>query len=185
MGSFNLVSRGDFSTVLANKDELKKRPKSREYQSESQLEKEFISSICDLGYDYMDFHDEKGLERNLRKQIERLNEYRFSDADWDRFCNEVFSNLDREKAISIIQENSVKDFTDEKGDLHNVKLIDKENLFRNSCQVVHQFANRGADGKEISRYDVTILVNGLPLAHCELKKKGRPTEERLQPGRQV
>ena len=171
MGSFNLVSQGDFSTVLANKDELKKRPKSREYQSESQLEKEFIDSLCDLGYDYMDFHDEKGLERNLRGQIERLNGYRFSDADWDRFCNEVFSNLDREKATSIIQENSVKDFTDERGELHNIKLIDKENLFRNSCQVIEQFIDDTDDGRQKNRYDVTILVNGLPLVHCELKKR--------------
>ncbi|MBR4399441.1 MAG: type I restriction endonuclease subunit R [Aeriscardovia sp.] len=171
MGSFNLVSQGDFSTVLANKDELKKSPASREYQSERELEDEFIGSLRDLGYEYKEFHDEKSLEQNLREQIERLNEYRFSDADWDRFCNEAFSNLDREKATSIIQEDSVKDFTDERGELHNIKLVDKENLFRNSCQVIHQFIDQKESGRQKNRYDVTILVNGLPLVHCELKRR--------------
>ena len=81
MGTFNVVSRGEFSTVLANKDELKKSPKSREYQSEGDLEKEFINSLRDLGYEYKGFHLEKDLEANLRVQIEKLNGYRFSDAD--------------------------------------------------------------------------------------------------------
>ncbi|MBR6439719.1 MAG: hypothetical protein IKS61_00115 [Aeriscardovia sp.] len=99
MGTFNVVSRGEFSTVLANKDELKRLPKNRDYQYERDLEGEFVRSLCSLGYEeYKGLHTEKGLEANLREQIEKLNGYHFSDADWDGFCNEKLSNLDREKS---------------------------------------------------------------------------------------
>lgn len=177
MGTFNVVSRGEFSTVLANKDELKKSPKSRKYQSEGDLEKELINSLRDLGYEYKGFHLEKGLEANLREQIENLNGYRFSDADWNGFCNEKLSDLDRQKATWIIQENSTLDFTDEKGELHNIKLIDKDNLSRNSCQVIEQFIDEADNGRQKNRYDVTILINGLPLVHCELKRRDRPLQD--------
>ncbi|MBO6071941.1 MAG: type I restriction endonuclease subunit R, partial [Aeriscardovia sp.] len=130
------------------KTSLKKSPKSREYQSEGDLEKEFINSLRDLGYEYKDFHLEKGLEANLREQIEKLNGYRFSDADWYRFCNEKLSDLDREKATWIIQENSTLDFTDEKGELHNIKLVDKDNLSRNSCQIMEQFIYEADNGRQ-------------------------------------
>ena len=106
-----------------------------------------------------------------------MNGYCFSDADWDGFCNEKLQDLDRQKATWIIQENSTLDFTDEKGELHNIKLIDKDNLSRNSCQVIEQFIDEADNGRQKNRYDVTILINGLPLVHCELKRRDRPLQD--------
>ena len=146
------------------------------YQSEAALEDDLIKQLCAQAYEYADIHDRDGLEANLRVQLEALNDYRFSDEEWKRFYrhsiveapsadgNPVVANARR------IQEDYVQVLTRDDGTPKNISLIDKTNIHRNNVQVIHQYAVD--TGLRSNRYDVTVLVNGLPLVHIELKRRG-------------
>jgi len=146
------------------------------YQSEAELEEEFMRRLIGNGYERLVVHDEKGLIDNLRLQIEKLNNYKFSDDEWQRLYDEHISNPNLgivEKTITI-QRDEVKTIKLDNGTSKNIKLLDKKIWFNNSLQVMNQYTNVGSHE---NRYDVTILVNGLPLIHIELKRRGVPIKE--------
>lgn len=141
------------------------------YQSEAELERELIANLVSQGYERVKFTTSEELYGNLKVQIERLNNVSFSKSEWERFLTEY---LDSPKDGMIektrkIQEDYIYDFTFDDGHLKNIKIIDKNNIHNNFLQVVNQVT---AGEKNQNRYDVTILVNGLPLVHIELKKRG-------------
>lgn len=141
------------------------------YQSEAELERELIANLVSQGYERVKFTTSEELYGNLKVQIERLNNVSFSKSEWERFLTEY---LDCPKDGMVektrkIQENYIYDFTFDDGHLQNIKIIDKKNIHNNFLQVVNQVT---AGEKNQNRYDVTILVNGLPLVHIELKKRG-------------
>lgn len=141
------------------------------YQSEAELERELIANLVGQGYERVKFTTSEELYGNLKVQIERLNNVSFSKSEWERFLTEY---LDCPKDGMVektrkIQENYIHDFIFDDGHLKNIKIIDKKNIHNNFLQVVNQVT---AGEKNQNRYDVTILVNGLPLVHIELKKRG-------------
>ncbi|PAF55092.1 type I restriction endonuclease subunit R [Mycoplasmopsis agassizii] len=142
-----------------------------EYKSELELEKSFIKQLGDQGIVHLDFvKEKKSLLSNLREQIEKLNDYTFSDNDWENFLNTYLNKVNdsiKEKAKKI-QDDYYHSFQEEKtGKWQRIEIINKKNLSANSLQVINQYK---AQGPIKNRYDVTILVNGLPLVHIELKK---------------
>ena len=146
------------------------------YQSEAELERELIANLVAQGYERADFKTSDELYKNLKVQIERLNNITFSDSEWERF---LIEDLDAPNEGMIektrkIQEDYIYDFTFDDGHLKNIKIIDKKNIHNNYLQVVNQVVG-GARNE--NRYDVTILVNGLPLVHIELKKRGALIQE--------
>ncbi len=163
------------STVVAEYEPQSGRSDS--YQSESSLEKAFIKMLGEQGYEYINIHHEKDLIDNLRKQLELLNHYTFTDKEWDTFFKHKISNNNEgivEKTRKI-QEDYVQNLTREDGSTMNISLIDKKNIHNNRLQVINQYEEDG--GKHDTRYDVTILVNGLPLVHVELKRRGVAIKE--------
>ena len=142
-----------------------------DHQSEADLEREFIAQLGKQAYEYISITESNGLVRNLRKQLERLNKISFSDAEWSKFFTENIANdtagiIDK---ASIIQENHIQLLSRDDGSVKNIYLIDKQNIHNNHLQVLNQYE---VAGKRANRYDVTILVNGLPLVHVELKRRG-------------
>lgn len=141
------------------------------YQSEADLERELIENLISQGYERFKASSNEDLYRNLRDKIEKLNKISFTDEEWRRFLTEYLDapNDGIVEKTRKIQENYIYDFKFDNGDLKNIKIIDKKNIHNNFMQVMNQFA---VDGHHKNRYDVTILVNGLPLVHIELKKRG-------------
>ena len=167
----DLISQNTQSTVVA---EYERPAKEREtgYQSEAELEREFIAQLGRQGYEYLPIHSETELILNLRRQIERLNVITFTDGEWQRFFKMEIAketNGVKEKAITI-QRDYKKSFVRDDGTQINVYLIDKKDVHHNITQVINQYAVNS--GSQKNRYDVTILVNGLPLVHVELKRRG-------------
>lgn len=141
------------------------------YQTEQQLENHLIEDLQAQGYEYLPINDPKGLEANLKVQIERLNHVTFNASEWQRFGLEYLDSPSDgfvEKTRKV-QENEIYDFTFDDGHTENIKIIDKKQLANNHLQVVHQVTQQGV---HLNRYDVTILINGLPLVQIELKKRG-------------
>ena len=175
MSYFNIVAATTENTVVT---EYTPEPRTADsYQSEAALEKEFIHRLCDLGYEYLTIHKEDDLVKNLRAQIERLNGYIFTDNEWTSFFTEHIANANEgivEKTRTI-QEDNVKNLKRDDGTTKNITLIDKKNIHNNSLQVINQY--EVDTGKRQNRYDVTVLVNGLPLVHIELKRRGVPIRE--------
>ena len=142
------------------------------YQTEGSLEREFIRDLQAQGYEYLqDINSHDALVKNLRAQLQRLNNVVFSDAEWRRFLEEY---LDKPSDSLIektrkIHDDYIYDFVFDNGRIQNIYLLDKKNLANNAVQVINQFEQTGSYD---NRYDVTILVNGLPLVHIELKKRG-------------
>lgn len=142
------------------------------HQSEKNLEELLIKDLQTLGYEYLPtLNQPEDLLRNVRTQLERLNEVAFTDVEWARF---VVEYLDKPgtaviEQIARVQQNHVKDFKFDDGEVKNIYLVDKVNVRRNRLQVIHQFQQTGLAA---NRYDVTILVNGLPMVQVELKKRG-------------
>ena len=170
MSYFNIVAQSNESTVVSEyKPEVKR---SEAYQSEAELEKEFIKLLGEVGYEYLPIHSEADLILNLRKKLEELNNYVFTDSEWEQF----FSNCIAAKNEGIvektrrIQEDYVQILHRYSGETKNITLIDKKNIHNNKLQVINQYTEKG--GKHDNRYDVTILVNGFPLVHIELKRRG-------------
>ena len=170
MNNISLISESDNSTVLAEYKVLDKVESS--YQSESQLENELINTLIEQGYERIYINSEDELILNLRKQLEKLNNYHFTDGEWDSFFSKVIANKNDYiiEKTRLIQEDYKQEITLDSGEKKNIYLIDKNNIHNNSLQVLNQYVNN--DGNFDNRYDVTILVNGLPLVHIELKKRG-------------
>ena len=170
MTNISIMSENDNSTVLAEYKGLNKIETS--FQSEEALEKELVKTLIEQGYERLSIKSEKELILNLRKQLEKLNNYHFTDGEWDYFFTKVIANKNDYiiEKTRLIQEDYKQEITLDSGEKKNIYLIDKNNIHNNSLQVLNQYVNN--DGNFDNRYDVTILVNGLPLVHVELKKRG-------------
>ncbi len=170
MSSFNIIAETNEATVVAKY--APEKIKSTDYQSEAELEKDFIYRLTQQGYEYVNIKDEKDLILNLRTQLEKLNSFIFSDKEWEQFYSKIISNGNEgilEKTRKI-QDDSVQILTCDSGATKNIKLIDKKNIHNNFLQVLNQYEEDG--GTHQTRYDVTILVNGFPMVHIELKRRG-------------
>ena len=157
--------------IILAKYEKESSAHDKAYQSEADLERELIENLISQGYERFKASSNEDLYRNLRDKIEKLNKVLFTDDEWRRFITEYLDapNDGIVEKTRKIQENYIYDFKFDNGDLKNIKIIDKKNIHNNYMQVMNQFAQ---EGKKKTRYDVTILVNGLPLVHIELKKRG-------------
>ncbi|MHB1731836.1 MAG: type I restriction endonuclease subunit R [Ferrimicrobium acidiphilum] len=176
---YNPVVEGDESTVVS--EFIGGEDTESAYQSEADLEREFIENLQSQSYEYLPITSEAQLIANLRTQLERLNSITFSDAEWEQFFREGIAKANDghlEKTIRI-QEDHVQILKRDDGSTKNVALIDKTNIHNNRLQVINQYAIAKGEGgaARSNRYDVTVLVNGLPLVHIELKRRGVPIRE--------
>lgn len=175
MSTYNVVAASNESTVVTEYEPQSKR--SDAYQSEAALEQAFIKMLEEQGYAYFPIHENADLVANLRRQLELLNNYTFTDKEWDFFFKDKIANANdgiKEKTRRI-QEDNIQNLTREDGSTVNITLLDKKNIHNNRLQVINQYVENG--GNYDNRYDVTILVNGLPLVHVELKRRGVPIKE--------
>lgn len=173
MSYFNIVAETNENTVVTEYTPVTKR--SDAYQSEAALEAEFIRLLTEQGYEYLPIHSEEGLVLNLRRQLEKLNNYVFSDSEWKQFFSDCVANKNEGIAEKTrkIQEDYVQVLHRDNGTTKNISLIDKKNVHNNSVQVINQYViGQDAGVKHDNRYDVTVFVNGLPLVHIELKRRG-------------
>ena len=173
MSYFNIVAETNENTVVTEYTPVTKR--SDAYQSEAALEAEFIRLLTEQGYEYLPIHSEADLIINLRRQLEKLNNYVFSDSEWKQFFSDCVANKNEGIAEKTrkIQEDYVQVLHRDNGTTKNISLIDKKNVHNNSVQVINQYVmGQDAGAKHDNRYDVTVLVNGLPLVHIELKRRG-------------
>lgn len=186
---------GDRTEAPNYKDWVKANENRNGLQTEAQLEAELIDTLTDQGYEYLsDLTDEAALIRNLREQLERFNTrpeegaygpnsgFHFTDEEFDRLFTEHLARSNDgilEKA-KLIQEERFIDFRLDDGTLRNIMLIDAKYPARNLMQVINQYRVPATNGKTLNRYDVTILVNGLPLVHIELKKRSVGIQEAFQ-----
>lgn len=157
MPYFNIVAQTSENTVVTEYKQDKRR--SVNYQSEAELENEFISMLCEQGYEHLHIHTEKDLIANLRKKLEELNSYSFSDAEWDDFFKNAVANPNEHIAekTRTIQEDNVKNLKRDNGETKNITLIDKKNIHNNSLQVINQYVVGTENGaKHDNRYDVTV-----------------------------
>lgn len=166
---FDPIAVGSESTVVAEYSQEDR--KAAAYQSEADLEKAFVSLLREQAYEYLAITQEEDLKANLRLQLEKLNKYEFTDGEWGRF---FLASVSGEKDEIIektrrIQEDYIQVLKRDNGETKNIYLIDKQNIHNNSLQVINQYE---AEGSRANRYDVTVLVNGLPLVHIELKRRG-------------
>ena len=173
MPYFNIVAETNENTVVTQYEPVKQRSDS--YQSEAELEKEFIRMLTEQGYEYLQIHTEEDMVANIRAKLEELNNYSFSDSEWDRFFKECIANGNdgiSEKTRKI-QEDNVQVLKRDDGMTKNITLIDRKNIHNNRLQVINQYVVTTEQGaRHDNRYDVTVLVNGLPLVHIELKRRG-------------
>ncbi len=173
MTNIDLIAATSENTVVTEYTPIKRRSES--YQSEADLENEFIHMLCEQGYEYLPVHKEAELEANLRLQLEKLNDITFSDEEWKRFFKENLANPNEHivEKTRKIQEDYVQVLKRDDGTSKNIKLIDKDHVHHNILQVINQYSVSKDEGaKHDNRYDVTILVNGLPMVHIELKRRG-------------
>ena len=173
MSYFNIVAQTSENTVVTEYEPVKTRLDS--YQGEAELEQEFIRLLCEQGYQYLPIHTEADLITNLRKQIERLNSYQFTLGEWNRFFKDNLANPNDHivEKTRKIQEDYVQVLKRDDGSIKNITLIDKKNIHNNFLQVINQYAvSREEGARHNNRYDVTILVNGFPMIHVELKRRG-------------
>ena len=170
MTTYNLIAATSESTVVAEYTPEGRRSDS--YQSEAALEQEFIRLLQGQGYEYLSIHSEGELIANLRRQLELLNHYSFTDSEWDRFFKTSIAGANDgilEKTRRI-QTDHVQVLRQDSGTSKNIYLLDKKHIHNNRLQVINQYEESA--GRHDTRYDVTILVNGLPLVHVELKRRG-------------
>ena len=174
--SFKTVAETEDFTVVTNYEPLKINRTS--YQSEEDLENDFISRLQNAGYEYLHINSEQDLLDNLRLQMEKLNGP-IDDDDWDWLLKEklINANMGIKEKTFLIQKERVVALKRKDGDprpARNIKIIDDSLFFKNSYQVINQYTQTG---KRENRYDVTLLINGLPLVHIELKRRGVPIKE--------
>lgn len=175
MGQYNIIAENENYTIVSDYQAIYR--KSDKYQTEAQLEKEFIKTLTEQGYDYLHIHKEQDLVDNLRVQLQKLNDYTFTDSEWERFFNDVIANQNEgiEAKTTKIQEDHIQVLKRDTGETKNIYLIDKKNIHNNYLQVINQYEEE--QGNHDARYDVSILVNGLPLVHIELKRRGVQLKE--------
>ena len=175
VNKYNIVAETNEATVVTEYKPVK--TKSEAYQSEAELEKEFIHLLTQESYEYLPIHTEDELVKNLRLQLEKLNNYKFSDKEWSKLFTQVLANSNDgiEQKTRLIQEERVVNLELDNGTHKNITIIDKNNIHNNILQVINQY--EVSDGNYKNRYDVTILVNGLPLVHVELKRRGVAIKE--------
>ena len=176
---YNPIAVSSESTVVA--EFVSDASSSAAYQSEAELEREFIRLLQSQAHEYLPITSETQLVANLRAQLEALNSIQFSDAEWVQFFTERIAGANdgiAEKTVRI-QEDHVQLLKRDDGSTKNVLLIDKTNIHNNRLQVINQYEIGQGDGAEVqrsaarsTRYDVTVLVNGLPMVHVELKRRG-------------
>ena len=173
--AYNIIAENEDYTIVSDYEAIYR--KSDKYQSEAQLEKELIKTLTEQGYDYLPIHKEQDLVDNLRVQLQRLNDYIFTDSEWKRFFNDVIANQNEgiEAKTTKIQEDHIQVLKRDTGETKNIYLIDKKNIHNNYLQVINQYEEE--QGNHDVRYDVSILVNGLPLVHIELKRRGVQLKE--------
>ncbi|NCB44294.1 MAG: type I restriction endonuclease subunit R, partial [Clostridia bacterium] len=170
MNKYNIVASTDESTVVA--EYTPNYVRSSKYQSEAELERVFISILESQGYEHLKISNEAELTANLQRQLELLNNYSFTEGEWKRFFAECLANTNEgivEKTRKI-QDDHIQILKRDDGTTKNIYLLDKKNIHNNRLQVINQYEEPG--GKHEARYDVTVLVNGLPLVHVELKRRG-------------
>jgi len=175
MNLYNLVAENPQSTVMAQYTPDQKR--ALHYQTEAELERALIEQLVSQAYEYLTITTEADLVLNLRQQMERLNDFTFSDAEWDRFFAGEISNPNQSIAdkTATIQEDHIKNLNRDDGTVKNIYLLRKDKIHENYLQVINQYCTE--DGQRANRYDVTVLVNGLPLVHIELKRRGVAIQE--------
>jgi type I restriction enzyme, R subunit len=165
------IALSNESTVVA--EFLPDTPSVRDsaYQSEAALEKAFVEQLQIQAYDYLALTSEAELIANLRRQLEKLNRISFADTEWERFFSTCIAGANDgilEKTARV-QDDHIQVLKREDGTTKNIYLIDKANIHNNALQVINQYE---ADGSRATRFDVTVLVNGLPMVHIELKRRG-------------
>lgn len=171
---YDSIVMSDHSTVVAEYAPADSR--CEDYQSEAALEREFIRILESQAYEYLPIHRERDLVVNLRRQLEDLNGFTFSENEWSSFYSTCIASANdsiEDKTVRL-QEDEVQLLRRDDGTTKNVKLIDKSNIHNNRLQVINQYqVGAERDGSRYdNRYDVTILVNGLPMVHVELKRRG-------------
>ena len=171
MTKYNPIIESPEATVVAEYSSVAE--KSTAYQSEAALERAFIEQLQKQAYEYLPIKNEADLVANLRRQLEKLNGVQFNDREWQRFfvgeiANQNDGIVDKTRKIQI--KDTAISFKFDDGISRNIRLLDKRNIHNNGLQVINQYVNN--DGNHDNRYDVTILVNGLPLVHVELKRRG-------------
>ncbi len=172
---YNLVAENPQSTVVA--EYTPDAARVAHYQSEADLERAFIERLTTQAYEYLPITSEADLVSNLRRQLEKLNDFTFTDKEWERFFASELANPNQGIAekTATIQEDYIKNLKRDDGSVKNIYLLKKDNIHDNSLQVINQYATE--EGKRSNRYDVTVLVNGLPLVHIELKRRGVAIQE--------
>ena len=172
---YNIIAESQEYTVVSEYEHAVST--SEAYQSEADLEREFIRLLTEQGYEYLPIHTEADLISNLRTRLEKLNGYRFTDNEWGHFFTECIANKNDDIVAKTtkIQEDYIQVLRRDTGESRNIYLIDKNNIHNNFVQVINQYVEEG--GNYDTRYDVTILVNGLPLVHIELKSRGNQLRE--------
>lgn len=172
---YNIIAESAEYTVVSEYEHAVST--SEAYQSEAELEKEFIRLLTEQGYEYLQIHTEADLVSNLRTRLEKLNGYHFTDKEWEHFFNECIANKNDDIVAKTarIQEDYIQVLKRDNGESRNIYLIDKKNIHNNFVQVINQYVEEG--GNYDTRYDVTVLVNGLPLVHIELKRRGVQLKE--------
>ncbi len=172
---YNIVAENPESTVVSEYQPLPR--KETAFQSEAELEKALIELLQSQAYEYLPVTSESELIENLRRQLELLNDYTFTDHEWEQFFTSNLANQNNgiEEKTLIIQEDFIQLLKREDGSVKNIYLIDKADIHNNRLQVINQYETE--NGQRTNRYDVTILVNGLPLVHIELKKRGVDIKE--------
>lgn len=175
MSQYNIIAESQEYTVVSEYDHVATPAES--FQSEADLEKEFIRLLEEQGYEYLPIHTEADLISNLKTQLEKLNHYHFTDSEWEHFFNECIANKNDDIVAKTqkIQDDYIQVLKRDTGESQNIKLIDKDNIHNNFVQVINQYVEEG--GNYDTRYDVSILVNGLPLVHIELKRRGVQLKE--------
>ncbi|NJL02272.1 MAG: type I restriction endonuclease subunit R [Spirulinaceae cyanobacterium SM2_1_0] len=169
MTDYNAIAESNNFIVL---EQYTKAPQSESYQSESDLERELLQDLIQQGYEYLpSITTPQTMLANVREQLQTLNQVQFTEGEWQRFV-ETFLDKPNDSITDKtrkIHDNYIHDFVFDDGRIQNIYLLDKKNLARNKLQVIKQFEQKGT---QANRYDVTILVNGLPLVQIELKKRG-------------
>ena len=173
MSYFNIVAATNENTVVTEYEPVKTRSES--YQSEAALEREFIRMLTEQGYEYLPIHSETELIANLRCRLEALNGIQFSEGEWERFFKECLADPNEHivEKTRKMQEDFVQVLKRDDGSSKNITLIDKKNIHNNCLQVINQYVVSTTErARHNNRYDVTVLVNGFPMVHIELKRRG-------------
>ena len=172
---YNLVVENPESTVVS--EYIPQYSAEKSYQSEAELEQAFIEQLQSQAYEYLSIKTEEDLQSNLRRQLEKLNNFTFTDNEWNLFFRTEIANPNHsiEEKTATIQEDYIKILKRDDRSAKNIYLLDKQNIHNNHLQIINQY--EAESGQRSNRYDVSILVNGLPLIHVELKRRGVALEE--------